>query len=80
MPSLQLAVASTAGLSTFILGVMLLNRGNPWFVNVRAQKEPALLGLGVFVAIVEPTLEGFAAAALLVGIALAGRFSDRVDV
>jgi hypothetical protein len=80
MPSLQLAVASTAGLATFQLAVMLLNKGNPWFVNVRAQKEPALIGLGVFVAIAELTTAGLAAGALLVVLGLVGRFSGRFDV
>lgn len=80
MSTVQLLFAIIAGLVSFIAAVMLLNRGNPWFINARAQKEPLLVGLALFVVLARPDALGAAAFVILFGLAMAGRFHSRVEI
>lgn len=77
------------GLAVVMAAALLMNRGNRWVLNVLAQDEPILVGIGAFLLVGAPWLAenvgleprvwmGFGAVVALIG--LAARYTDRFDV
>lgn len=74
-----------AALIAIVVGfgaMLVLNRGRWQFVNLPAQKEPALIALGVFAILARPVL-GIGSVIVgvgLIGLGLAGRFVSGVEI
>lgn len=77
------------GLAVVMAAALLMNRGNRWVLNVLAQDEPILVGIGAFLLVgatwlaenvgLEPRW-WMAAGAVVALVGIAARYTDRLDV
>lgn len=56
----MIETALLVGLVVAIVAALLMNRGNPWFLNVKAQDEPIVVGIGAGIAMGAPKLADLA--------------------
>jgi len=67
----------------FFASMMVMNKGSWWIVNVSAQKEPALIAVGVFLIAHYPTVMGLSSAyvgGLLVIVGVMSRYTGLFNV
>lgn len=88
VPTDALLVAVAVALAA----ILVMNRGSPWFINAKAQDEPILVGLGVFLVLgagwfvntvglsMIPERFWMAAGLLAIAIGLFARYTDLLDI
>lgn len=84
--------AALIALVVTLAAILLMNRGSPWFINAKAQDEPLLVGIGVFLVLaagwlaglpvleVVPTMLWWAAGALAVAVGVLARYTELLDI
>ena len=72
--------AIAAALVTVVVASLVMNRGNPWFLNAKAQDEPVLIAMGVFLMVGVGGIIGGAAAMLLILLGFVSRYTDAVQI
>lgn len=80
VPTLPPGASVAIGLVAMIIGVLLMNKGSRWFVNLKAQDEPILVGAGVAIILASSSDLFTAIGVLFVIMALVSRYTGEVDI